>query len=118
MPEAPLPGANIDVGISALQGKVVMKWDHPTTLIVFDPQNASTIAEHLARAAFEAHTGRPPRDDISHLHAQVKNKVTEEMKKLLVRRISTMLNSTRHSPAWHNDRLALEIVDNVLTKVA
>lgn len=118
MSEAPLPGESIDVGVACVQGKVVLKWEHPTNLIVFDPTNASTVAEHMARAAFEAYTGKVARDDISHLHAQVKNCVTEQMRSLLMRRLEIMLNSMREDKQWSNARLATELLDTVLTKVA
>lgn len=118
MAEAPLPGESIDVGIAAIQGKVVLKWEAPTNLIVFDPQNAAQIAEQIAASAFEAFHGRPARNDISHLHAQMRNKVTEQVRVFLIKRVEVMLGSTRYSPRWPNEKLAAEIVDNILTKVA
>lgn len=86
--------------------------------IALDPQAAAELAELLARNAFEAYHGRPARTDMSHLEAQTKNKVTDHMRGMLVRRFEIILNSTRNDGAWPNLKLANELVDIVLNKVA
>jgi hypothetical protein len=86
--------------------------------ITLEPQAASELAELLARNAFEAFHGKPARTDISHLHAQVRNKVTDHMRGFLAKRLEVMLNSLREDRNWSNEKLAGELVDIVLTKVA
>lgn len=89
-----------------------------TVPITLDPQAASQMAEHLARAAFEAFHGNPARTDISHVHAQVQAKVTAQMESLLRKRLEVMLNSLREDRTKSNAWLATELLHTVLTKVA
>lgn len=86
--------------------------------ITVEPQAAFEIGEQLARAAHTARFGEPLQSDMSYLQDQIRERVTEDYRMFLVRRISVMLNSLRDNPGWSNGRLAAELVDTILTKVA
>lgn len=86
--------------------------------IPIDAQAAFEAAEKLARAAHIARFGEPLKSDMSYLADQIKRRVTEEFRMFLVQRISVMLNSLREDKSWSNGKLAGELVDTVLTKVA
>lgn len=91
----------------------------PSVPITIDPQQAFDLAEKLARAAHEARFGVPAKSDHAYLAERVREKITAEYRQFLVRRFEIMLNSTRDNGAvWPNARLAAELVDTILTKVA
>ena len=103
------------------RGAVVMTFETPgvTPLdISVEPQAAFEMGEALSRAAHVARFGKPVQTDIQYLHQQIRSRVTEDMRMLLVQRLSVMLNSLRHNPGGNNGRLAAELVDTILTKVA
>ena len=87
--------------------------------IPMEPQAAFEMGEKLARAAHTAKFGKAPEEaDGAYLMSQVKSRVTEDLRKMLIQRISVMFNSTRFDKAWSNPKLAAEVVDNILTKTA
>ncbi|MCR4331265.1 MAG: hypothetical protein NUV34_00955 [Sulfuricaulis sp.] len=86
--------------------------------ISVDPQAAFDIGEQLARAAHTARFGEPLKSDMSYLQDQIRKRTTEDYRMFLVQRVTVMLNSLRNSPGWSNGRLAAEVVDTILTKVA
>lgn len=90
----------------------------PPITIPMDPQAAFEMGEKLARAAHVARFGKAPQSDGSYLHDQIRQRVTEDLRKMLIQRCAVMMNSIRNSPLYSNDRLAAEVVDTVLTKVA
>lgn len=90
----------------------------PPLTIPMDPQAAFEMGENLARAAHAAKFGVPAQSDNGYLHEQMRAKVTEEMRMFLIQRLSVMLNSTRHNKRFSNGKLATELVDTILTKVA
>ena len=50
---------SVQVAIGVVDGKVVATWHQPMSEIVFDPKNAYSVGMHMARAAMEAHQGKP-----------------------------------------------------------
>lgn len=110
----------VTVDVTDLRGAVVMHLrtagasDIPINL---DPQAACELAEKMARAAHIARYGKPLQADAGYLLEQVKSRVTEQMRMLLVQRLSVMLNSLREDRTWSNGRLAAELVDVILAKV-
>lgn len=86
--------------------------------ISVDPQAAFDIGEQLARAAHTARFGEPLQSDMSYLQDQIKKRMTEDYRMFLTQRATVMLNSLRHSAQWSNGRLAAELVDTILTKIA
>lgn len=105
----------VDKGNVVLMLKSAGISDLPFTL---DPQLASELAENIARGAHEARFGHAPVSDVSYLHQQVKSRVIENMRQLLITRITVMLNSMREDKGWSNRRLAMELVDVIFAKVA
>lgn len=88
---------------------------------VVPPNVAAELAENIARAAFIAHHGHAKTitgGDMNYLLTQYQSKVTEQMRIFLARRLEIMLNSLRENKTWSNEKLAAELVDTVLTKVA
>ena len=116
-----MPDHQARVDVSAVRGKVQMLLStsgvNPVPILL-EPQFASELAENLAKSAYEAHTGRPARTDISHLHAQVVAKVNPQMEKFLRQRLELMLNSLREDKNKSNAWLARELLETVLSKVA
>ena len=105
-----------DVAIGVVEGKVVAKWNEPTTQIVFDAQNAFQIGEALARAAHEARFGEKVPSDMSYLQQQIKARVTEELRDKLVTRVAHIIRSTqerKRTPGF----VAMSAVDAVLREV-
>lgn len=86
--------------------------------IPMDPQAAFEMGENLARAAHMARFGEPLQSDMNYLQSQIRARVTEDFRMFLVQRISMVFNSTRFNKKWSNGKLAGEVVDLVLTKVA
>lgn len=114
----PIQGVKVDIG--AEKGKAWMTLSTqgvPPVTIALDPQAAFEMGESLARAAHTARFGKQPKSDASYLHAQIKSKVTEELRNFLARRIEVMLHSLREDKTWSHAKLAGELVDTVLTKV-
>lgn len=90
---------------------------NPITIPI-EPQAAADMGEKLARAAYFAHYGRPNQTDSGYLLERAKNRATEQMRKVLVQRVSVMLNSLREDKAWSNQKLATELLDVIFSKVA
>ncbi len=66
--------AEIALGVES--GKVVMRWHEPAQEIRFDAENARVLAEAIARAAYEAHTGIRPADGPSQITEQIRQRLT------------------------------------------
>lgn len=86
--------------------------------ITVTPQAAFELGEQMGRAAHEARFGQKVPSDMGYLHQQVRERCTEDMRKLLSQRVNVMLNSLREDKKWSNEKLARELVDVVLTRVA
>ena len=89
---------------------------NPLTITV-DPQAAFEQGEMLARAAHQARFGKAPVSDQAYLQEQIRNRVTEDLRKFMVTRVSVMLNSLRTNKHYSNPKLAAELVDTILTKL-
>ena len=86
--------------------------------IPMEPQAASEMGEMMARAAHMAVFGKPLKGDIGYLKDQVKSRVTDRLRQMMVTRLTVMLNSLREDKTRSNRKLATELVDVVLNKVA
>jgi hypothetical protein len=105
------------IAIGVEKGRAVMRFPEPKVWIAFDGQNAQQVAEALARAAYEAHYGRPPPDDRSFIAGQVKARVTGQIRDQMVTRINLILHSLREKKTVSNGMLAMELVDRILSDV-
>jgi hypothetical protein len=103
------------VAIGVEKGRAVMRFPSPVSFVAFDPSNASSVAEALARAAYEAHNGRPPPDGGSDLARQVKARYTEELRDRMITRVAVMLASLRENKTITNGKLAMELVDRMFS---
>lgn len=108
--------SNVDIALGVQEGRVVMRWHEPTTIIQFDPQNAFELGEAIARAAHEARFGEVAPADGSYIANQVRARITGEIHDRLVIRASLMLNSLRSSKQT-NGEVALQLVDVILAEV-
>jgi len=107
----------IDIAIGEDRGRVVLMWHKPATSVTLEPQNAFVLAENLARAAHAARFPGEKLPDTGYLAAQIRAKVTEELRDRLVARAAMMLHSARQSPK-SDGQIALEIVDQLLAAVS
>lgn len=108
---------NVDIALRDHDGKVIMQWLKPATRIVFEPQNAFNLAEHMARAAHKAKfPGERLPDDFSYLAQQVKQQLTEQMRDRLVVRVRAMLPSLLERNKDLN-YISLQIVDTIFAAV-
>ena len=110
--------AAIDVAVGVVEGKVVARWREPMTEIAFDPHNAYTVGEALARAAHEAHYGAAPSAamDRSFIADQIKARITDQIRDAMIMKVASILQSKierRDSPG----RIALRVVDAVLADI-
>lgn len=111
---------NVDLGLAVVGGKVVMKLipepGKPVPeVVVFDPQNAFDFGEQLARSAHSAKFPgeRPP--DRQYLAQQIRARVTEQIREFLVGRAAMMLHSQREKKTVSNQKLAVQLVDQLLS---
>lgn len=111
---------SIDVAIGVQDGKVVAKWPAPTTQIVFDPQNAYSVGMHMARAAMEAHQGKPTGKELEFIAgelAQVRMKVTDQERDAMIAKVATIVKTfinQKRTPGY----IAMHCVDEVLKETA
>jgi hypothetical protein len=105
-----------DIAFGVRDGKVVMTWREPATQLTFEPQNAYEFGERIARAAHEARYGKAPPDDRSYLAAQVKSRITEDLRTKMISRVAIMLPSMA-AQNWSPGRMAMHVVDAVLKEV-
>lgn len=104
---------NVDISMRDHGGKVYMEWHKPVTRIVFDPQNAFNLAEHLARAAHKARfPGEKMPNDFSYLAQQIKQRLTDDMRDRLALRVRSMLPSLL---AKDMNYASLQIVDTIFS---
>lgn len=111
----------VNVSVTDRDGQVVLMLttDSASPLpIVVDPQAAFDLGEQMARAAHTARFGSAPASDHLYLQEQIRSRVTEQLRGFMIRRLELMLNSLREDKTWSNRRLATELLDTVLTKVA
>lgn len=85
---------SLDIALNAVKGKVVMLFPRHVPHVVFDPQNAFSFAEQLARTAHRAaFPNEKLPDDFSYLAQQLKQRLTDDMRDRLLVRIRSMLPS-------------------------
>ena len=75
--------------------------------IIFDPKNAVSVGEELARLSYKAEYGVWP-------EMALKTKVADEKRDKLIQRVSVMLGSMDQKT---NGQKAMAIVDTVLSEV-
>lgn len=108
-------GGSVETAIKAQDGKVVMMYHRPVSLILFDPQNALELAHMMARCSYEARYGKPPADEgHQFLAQQVRKQITREMRERLVMRVKLMLTSLQEQHR-RPDYIATQVVDTVLS---
>ena len=87
-------------------------------LFSITPEQASTMAEHLARIAFAAHTGREADDRGSELVRQIKAKAVDEIRPRLITRHAQLLRSfLKKNPKPTEPWMAERLVDALLKEV-
>lgn len=113
-PEATGAG-DVEVGIAVIRDKVVVKLNTATNLIIFDAQNAFDIGENLARAAHKARFPGESIPDRAYLAEQIRARVTDTIRAMLVGRAHAMLRSQREKRTVSNEKLARQLVDQLLS---
>ncbi len=111
---------SVQVAIGVVDGKVVAKWQDATSEIVFDPKNAYSLGMHMARAAMEAHQGKPTGKELEFIAgelAQVKVKITDQQRMALVMTVSTIIR-TLMDQKRNAGYIAQHAVDAVLSETA
>lgn len=106
-----------DMIMAVHEGQVVVRFPQPMAFIVMEPENARTIGEGLARAAFEAQTGKAPPPTGSEILRVARERMTEQIRLKLIARIALMLNSETLIQLAPKDR-ALRIVDTIMKEIA
>lgn len=109
--------ASVDVALGIHDGKIVMTWRTPTSIITFDPENAFQLAEAIARSAHEAKFGKVVQTDKSYLAQQIKYRVTDEIRGRMVLEAGFSLKKMLEQDRGP-DYIAKEIVDRILSEVA
>lgn len=90
----PVVGSGVEVGISDTHtGLVLMHFGHPVDHFTMSPEQASTMAEHMSRAAFKCHYGREAPERGSELARQVKAKAVDELRPRLIARAELTIRS-------------------------
>jgi S-adenosylmethionine synthetase len=105
------------VAVGVEKGRAVLRFPKPIEFAAFDSANAMQVAEALSRAAYEAHHGKAPPDDVSIVAERVKQRVTQEVRDRMVTRINLILISQREKKTVSNGHLAMELVDRILSDV-
>lgn len=111
---------SVQVAIGVVEGKVIMKWREPITEISFDPQNGYGVGMNLARAAMEAHQGKPSGKELEFIAgelAQVKVKVSDHERMAMIMTVSTIVRTLmdqKRLPGY----IAQHCVDAVLRETA
>ena len=106
----------LQVAVGDDRGQVVLAFNVPTDRALISPPQASRIAEAIARAAFTAHHGFPPRTLTSELAIQAKERATEEVRIRLVTRCAHIVRSMMEKGRGPG-LIAQECVDAVLKEV-
>lgn len=109
-----------DVAIGVVDGKVVAHWHEPTNEIVFDPKNAYSVGMHLARAAMEAHQGKPTGSELEFIAgelAEVKMKVTDMHRMAMIQTVASIVR-TLIDQKRNAGYIAQHCVDAVLKETA
>ncbi len=111
---------SVSVAVGVVDGKVVAKWLEPTNEIIFDPKNAYSVGMHMARAALEAHQGKPTGKELEFIAgelAEVKMKVSDEQRMAMVLKVATIVRSMIDQKMTPG-QIANHCVDAVLRETA
>lgn len=105
------------MGIACIQGKVVLKFPQPMEHVALGAENARFIAEAIGRAAYEAHYGKAPPDDMrSALAQQIRDNITDELRDRMIARFTLVVPSMVNQSKTPG-RIAMEMVDILLREV-
>lgn len=91
--------------------RVVQKFKQPMDHVLYDPDNAITLAERIAAAAYEVREGGPP------VGPALKAELADRHRRTLIRRLTVMLNSTREDKKISNSKLSQIVVETCLKEV-
>lgn len=101
----PADNGKVDVAVGVIKGQVHWEFHRPVTFVAMDPENARTIAEATARAAFEARYGvKPP---------QGQTQLGDQLRVQLTARVALMLQTLVKNQTPYQ-RMAQEVVDACL----
>lgn len=95
---------------------VILRFPRPVAWVLLEPEVAYHAGEAIARAAHEARHGTVP-DDATYIASQVRARVTEDLRNLLVARVALMLPSLRQNNQT-DGYVAMQVVDTVLAQIA
>lgn len=86
--------------------------------IKLDPQAAFEMGEAMARAAHEARFGVPAQTDASYLRDQIRRRVTEDYRNMMVRKLELMFATFyREQVKWPPAKAAAETFDIVASRL-
>lgn len=105
---------SVQVAVGVFAGKVVTRWQTPCEQIEFDPKNAYTVGLAMARAAREAHEGKPAPDGFdAFFSSEAKMQIGDEHRLRIISVAATMLR-TLIARGDKADMIAIHVVDAVL----
>lgn len=107
-PRTPDDSKSVNVAIGVAAGQVVIEYEQPRKRVVYDPENCRMVAEQMARAAYEAHTGRKADTGASAL--------TDAIHERLVRRVSLALRSMALD-GKSNGQIARKLIEIIAREV-
>ena len=92
---------------------VVLLFEKPVMFVLLEPEQAFAAAEQMARDAHEAKFGQPAQTDGSYLGAQIRARVTEDMRDRMIQRATLVLGNL-YERKYTPGRAAMEVVDTIL----
>ena len=95
----------VEMHLSIEGGRVVMRFQEPMQMIVFDPPNIQEIACRLTDLAFEAQSGLKP------VNKTLKADLIQRHMEKLVPRLSLMFGTWREDKKVSDGQLAKKFVD-------
>lgn len=117
MTQATADTGNVDVALGVEKGKVVLIYQQPVKHVTFEPQNAFELAEHMARAAYEARSGKKPslRENERYLAKEIRARVKEDLYERMVTRATLTLRGL-YENKQPIETIARELVQTVLSQ--
>lgn len=104
------------MGVTRFRDDVVLHLSYAREYVVLSPEQASQLAEQLARCAFEAHYDREAPDRGSELARQIKAKAVDDVRPRLIRRAAHIIRSLTEQQRSF-EYIAEHTVDGVLKEV-
>lgn len=108
--------APLEVAVTVHDGKVVLHLSQSRDYFVLTAAQASAMAEHLARNAYEAHYGKTAPDRGSELARQIQAKAVDEVRPRLITRAAHIIRSLTDGGKSF-EYIAEHAVDAVLKEV-